>query len=85
MRMGGGQKQAGGWAGVIREDANQTDAGVRFCLIYVATDKCSCSGGTCHSEQRGQAEQGRGLLEGRGAVGDALLYERQAVGAQANW
>lgn len=35
--------------------------------------------GTCHSEERGQAEQGGGLLEGRGAVSDALLDERQAV------
>lgn len=40
---GGGQKQAGGWAGVIREDANQTDVGGRFRLIYVAPDKSSCT------------------------------------------
>lgn len=37
------------------------------------------SGDTCDSEERGQAEQGRGLLVCCGTVGDALLYERQAV------
>lgn len=41
-------------------------------------------GDTCDSEERGQAEQGRGLLVGCGTVGDALLYERQAVRAQAD-
>lgn len=49
--MGEGQKQAGGWAGVIREDANHTDAGVRFCLIHVATEK-SWVPATLRSEAR---------------------------------
>ena len=43
------------------------------------------SGDTCDSEEWGQAEQGRGLLVGCGTVGDALLYDRQAVWAQAHW
>lgn len=43
------------------------------------------SGRTCDSEERGQAEERGGLLVGRGTLGDAFLYERQAVRAQANW
>lgn len=47
---------------------------------------CVCpSVGTCHSEKRGQIQQGGGLLVSRGAVGDAFFYERQAVRSQAHW
>lgn len=42
-------------------------------------------GRTCDPEERGQAEERGGLLVGRGTLGDAFLYERQAVRAQANW
>lgn len=44
-----------------------------------------CCVGTCDTEKRGQVEQRVGLLVGRRALGDALLDERQAVGAQTHW
>ena len=55
----------------------------RECLIGVCECVCRCS--TCDSEKRGQIEQGSGLLVGRGAVGDALLDERQTVRSQTHW
>lgn len=55
----------------------------RDCLIGVC--ECVCRYSTCNSEKRGQIEQSSGLLVGRGAVGDALLDERQAVRSQTHW